>query len=502
MPEALGRIATVLDHMHAKHRFLTDSLGRGYRPDAADALVEEIAEHSRRLGALLRDADRCRVTWLLLPEALSVEEARDGVRALDAAGMAVAELVVNRVEPRPSRGCATCAARACAEREALAAIARSFEGRALRLIPRCEREPRGAADLRAIARALGRPARRPAVRAPRRSRARAVVAPARQPAWIDRLAPRDARLLVFAGKGGVGKTTAAAAAALALARARPAARVLLLSTDPAHSLGDVLAAPIGDREAPVPGAPAGLRARELDATAAFSLRQERYREAVDGLFDSLLRSRHFDVAYDRTVVQELMDLAPPGLDELLGMLSLMESLFGREPAPYDLVVLDTAPTGHALRLLAMPDTALEWVRALLAILLKYREVLGLGQFASDLVQTAQELRRLMALLRDPGRTRMVAVTRPAELPRLETERLLERLEALKMGAVAVLVNAVTAGTCAACRRQAGTEGRAVARWAGTCARIGVAALLAPLGSPPPRGVAALERWAQDWEWRR
>src|SRR5207237_1198477 len=155
--------------------------------------------------------------------------------------------------------------------------------------------------------------------APRRGRrdARATsLGPA--PEWLDVLAPPGVRVLAFAGKGGVGKTTAAAAVALALAERRPQARLLALSTDPAHSLGD--------------------------------------------------------------------------------------ALLGRERTAYDIVVLDTAPTGHALRLLAMPDAALEWVHALLAILLKYRAVVGLGELASDLLQVARDLRELAALLRDPART--------------------------------------------------------------------------------------------------
>ena len=82
--------------------------------------------------------------------------------------------------------------------------------------------------------------------------------------WLDDLAPAGTRLVFFGGKGGVGKTTAAAAASLSLARRGQ--RVLLLSTDPAHSVADVLGIPVGDQEREV--APR-LWARELDAAHAF-----------------------------------------------------------------------------------------------------------------------------------------------------------------------------------------------------------------------------------------
>ena len=308
------------------------------------------------------------------------------------------------------------------------------------------------------------------------------------------------RLLVFAGKGGVGKTSCAAAAALALAGARPDARVVVLSVDPAHSLGDALAVALGDDERVVPGAPSGLRAREADADRAFARLRERYQRAVEETFESLLRGSRFDVAYDREALQGLMDLAPPGLDELFAVLTVVETLSEREP-PADVVVLDTAPTGHALRLLEMPATALGWVHALLAILLKYREVVGLGDVAAELVATARRLRELGALLTDGARARVVAVARAAELPQRETDRLLGRLRRLRIAVPAVLVNALTSGDCRRCRRARRVE----ARWIAVLApgrgtrRRGWGMICTPAVAPPPRGVAGLAGWARTWE---
>jgi arsenite-transporting ATPase len=309
-------------------------------------------------------------------------------------------------------------------------------------------------------------------------------------------------VLAFAGKGGVGKTSAAAAVGLALAERRPDARILVLSTDPAHSLGDALGLPLGDDERPVPGLP-GLAARELDATAAFARRRERYRASVDEVFDALLRGSRFDIAYDRDVVRELIDLAPPGLDELFGVLSLVDAVLGRGRPAYDVVVLDTAPTGHALRLLAMPDAALEWVHALLAILLKYRAVVGLGELASDLLDVARNLRELAALLRDPARTRVVAVTRPGALPRLETARLVRGLRRLRIAVGALLVNTVTPPGCGRCRRAAAVERREIAALTAavrSAAGRRYAMISAPVEAPPPGGIAGLARWLRRWRW--
>jgi arsenite-transporting ATPase len=499
MPETLSRIGAVLGDMLAKHRFLGESLAGVHRGDAADALVAEIEGEARALHALLRDPARAAFTWVLTPEPMAFAETLDALHALHAAGIAVDEIIVNRIT-RPSRTCTLCTGRAATEADVVRRLRRTMPARRLRLIGAAEDEPRGLPALRRLAAAA--PPTLTRARRPRPRRRRAATA-ADASAWLETLAPRGIRMLAFVGKGGVGKTSTAAAVALGLAARRPDARLLLLSTDPAHSLGDVLGVALGDDERAVPGA-AGLVARELDADAAFRVRRERYEKAVDELFDGLLRGSRFDVAYDREVVRELMDLAPPGLDELFGVLTLVDSLVRAEPPPYDTVIVDTAPTGHALRLLAMPAGALEWVHALLAILLKYRAVIGLGELASDLLEVARELRELATLLRDATRTRVVAVTRPAALPRLETVRLLRGLRRLQMPVGGVIVNAVTPPGCARCRRALAREQREVAVLAAAARSAGgtrCAMISAPAESPPPGGVEGLRDWLRRWQWR-
>ncbi|HVF58941.1 MAG TPA: ArsA family ATPase [Thermoanaerobaculia bacterium] len=310
------------------------------------------------------------------------------------------------------------------------------------------------------------------------------------PEILSFLAPPGTRLLLFAGKGGTGKTTCAAAAALLLAERDPARPVLLLSTDPAHSLADVLGTPLDDSECPVPGAPPNLRARELDAPA----RYRSWRRRLQGGLDELLGA---ELALDRAVVEGLLEVDPPGLDELVAILDLADLAEGDGER---LVVLDTAPTGHALRLLEMPALALAWDHALLAILLKYREVLGLGELAAELVELARGLKRLQAVLTDPARTRCVAVARAAELPRRETGRLLAALAGIGVAAPIVLVNALTprAG-CARCRRAAAAERRQLAAL-GRELPAGAAMIRAPAAFPPPRGAAPLAAWGRSWSW--
>ena len=507
MPETLRQIASVLDDMQAKHRFLSRSLGGSYRADSADALIAEVEEEAAGILALLRDAARTTFSWVMLPEALSLEESRDGLAGLRRAGISVGEIVVNRVTPPPPGPCAVCEGRRRGEVKVLAETARAFRPIPLRVVDAQEEEPEGIAALRRFAPALlgpPRPLRRArAVRAPAK---RSASAPARsgrrttEPWWLRALMPPPRRLLVFGGKGGVGKTTAAATAALALAAHRTTGRVLVLSADPAHSLADALAAALGDDERPVRGAPPRLRARELDADRALAAARERYRSAVDQLFDSLRGGSNLDPAFDRAVVQDLIALAPPGIDELFALVAVTDALTreGEGDAPAT-VVLDTAPTGHALRLLALPAAAREWIQALLSVLLKYRQVVGLGQLAEELVRMSKQLRGLEGLLRDPARTAFVAVTRPAELPRRETGRLLDELAELGIPVAGLLVNAITPPGCARCRRAAAREDthvRALARRFLTGGERPM--ILAPMVAPEPRGVRALRDWGNTW----
>jgi arsenite-transporting ATPase len=535
-PDILVRLSEVLDLMQAKHRVLLAHLGgRVDGHDPAERLIDEIGRAGRELRELLRDPDRARLAWVLTPEPVVLLEARQAVAALGRAGIPVAEIVVNRVRRAPAGSCRHCRAAAHVERAAIAAIRAAFPGRRLRLVPVTAPEPRGPAALRRLGpRVIGpgvqlAPWRSPAARGAARgvlhqrlerarapAEGRAATRPARPPRpvpggsrghgdgrsttppWLASVFPRETRLLIVAGKGGVGKTTCAAALALLRAGESAGPGPLLLSADPAHSVGHVLACAVGDRAVEIPGAPGPLRAREPDPGRALRAWRERYRPGLEALLGVRGARSGIEPAFDRQLARRLLDLAPPGLDELCMLLAVTEALFpdtGAAP-PAGAVVLDTAPTGHALRLLGFPAVAGGWLRTLLAILLEYREVAGLGAGARQVLDLARAVRRLEALLRDPRRTRAVVVTTPGALPALETRRLLRRLTRLGIPVSALLVNGVTPEGCARCRRARAAELASVRPLAG--GRPSPPRLLAPRVVPWPVGVPALTRWSRTW----
>ena len=257
----------------------------------------------------------------------------------------------------------------------------------------------------------------------------------------DAIIGATTRLVMFGGKGGVGKTTCAAAVAIAFAEHRPDQKVLLISTDPAHSLGDALGVAVSDRPSPMRGAPRNLFVREMDAARVFERVRMKYAAAIESLFDRIAGGGGFDIGHDRSVMHALIDLAPPGLDELAATVEITESV--SESA--GLTVIDTAPTGHALRLLEMPALIHDWTKALMAILLKYQPVTGLGELGQLLLNLSKGLGRLRELLTDDERTRFVVIARPAALPRMESRRLLRRLRRLDISAPFVVINAVGRG---------------------------------------------------------
>ncbi len=513
MPETLQGVARLFDRMQAKHRLVVEALRGRWQPDEDDAVIAGVVEEAAALSGLLRDRSRVAMIWVTLPEPMAVAETVDAARALASQGIGLAEVVVNRLVPPPPRPCRWCAARRRFEAAAVGALRRSLRVRAaaptLRAVRARDAEPTGIRALAGIGAELRQkgaasfPQKEAAPFRGRHNSATSDVAVGlrRQKGAISFPGTETtpfSSLVMFGGKGGVGKTTCAAAAALAAARAQPERSVRLISTDPAHSLADALGVPLGDTPRCVAGAPRNLEVRELDATVRFAHVRERYRSAIDALFDRLSRGAAIDASRDRQVMRDLIDLTPPGLDELAAVIEVVDAL---EQRPGDLVILDTAPSGHALRLLEMPSVVQEWTRALMSILLKYQPVVGIGELGPILLQLSQSLGRLRTRLADASATQFVLVTRAAALSRAESARFLRRLSRLDIQPPVVIVNAAGAGDCRRCRRQRAAEAEEVARLRRElrARRLQTAIVVTPAWMPPPHGAAALRAWRRTWQ---
>ncbi|MCR9098136.1 MAG: ArsA family ATPase [bacterium] len=242
------------------------------------------------------------------------------------------------------------------------------------------------------------------------------------------------RLLLYTGKGGVGKTTTAAAtAACAAARGE---RVLVVSADAAHSLGDVL----GERLGPTPTAVApGLDACEVEARHVIETHWGRVREYLVNLL------RHQGI--DEVVAEELALL--PGAEELATLVSVEDfAASGR----YDLIVVDCAPTGSTLRLVTLPEVAHGGMRWLLRLQRAAahvaepvaRGLVGVPLPKADVFAEAEQLlfetlgRLRTRLLSDETSVRIVLT--PESMVIDEARRALTDLALFELGIDAVVMN--------------------------------------------------------------
>jgi len=442
LPQLMEDWIRVLDLMLEKHRYMASVIThRRYRPDETDAFLENMSADLGRLRALLGNANVAEFVPVTIPEAMSIEETARLLEALERFGLRVRTVVVNRVVTQ--RECPYCQARRKGQERHLEEIKGRFSAWNLVLVPLLPQEVRGQEALERYTQAMLDHEPSPL---PPYSHLPFSCPNLGKGGGRKELALGQQQLILFGGKGGVGKTTVAAATAIHLAGGRERKKILLFSTDPAHSLSDSLDQEIGNQVTPVAGAE-GLFALEMEATELLEELKQEYSAEIDEVFDASLGGS-FDAPFDRAVMEELISMTPPGLDELMALMKIMDFM---EEGRFDCYILDLAPTGHALRFLEMPGMVRQWFITFFRLLLKYQGVVRLTQVAASLRDKSKQLRRVEQLLANAERCQFIAVTVPEAMAVLETGRFLHRLAELSIACRWVVVNMVVPSTeCAFC----------------------------------------------------
>jgi len=253
------------------------------------------------------------------------------------------------------------------------------------------------------------------------------------------------KLILFGGKGGVGKTTCACSTALYLAEHY---KTLLFSTDPAHSLADSLGQEIGDRITIVKGVDK-LSALEVNAEKALDKFKTEHEDQIKKIMDT-------GTNLDTEDIDTVFALPIPGMDEIMGFKTMIDLV---DQAKFDKYIVDTAPTGHALRLLTSPRLLDAWIKVMAKMRWKYRYVLETfaGKYSPDegddfLLTMKRMVKRIEDLLRDRDRSEFVAVTIPEEMALLETERLISDLSRYGINVKQLVINNVLKSSgCEFCR---------------------------------------------------
>jgi len=221
----------------------------------------------------------------------------------------------------------------------------------------------------------------------------------------------------FSGKGGVGKTSMACTAAVHYADSGK--KTLIVTTDPASNLADVFEQPIGHHVTPITGVP-NLWAMEIDPDEATREYKERSLAPMRGLFDDEMLK----------VVEE--QLSGPCTEEMAAFDKFTDFM---EDDNWDVIVFDTAPTGHTLRLLQLP---VEWSKHI------RDSAQGSGQTCMGPVALIQDSKQkyddAIARLRDTGRTQFVFVMQAEQTSLEETSRSIAELAVLGVATSRIIVN--------------------------------------------------------------
>jgi len=255
------------------------------------------------------------------------------------------------------------------------------------------------------------------------------------------------KLILFGGKGGVGKTTCACSTALYLAEDF---KTLLFSTDPAHSLADSLGQEIGSQVKQVKGIE-NLSALEIDAEQALLKFKTEHENEITKILET-------GTNLDTEDINSIFALPIPGMDEVMGFKTMVDLI---DEATFDKYIVDTAPTGHALRLITSPKLLDDWIKVMAKMRWKYRCMVETfaGRYKPDegddfLLTMKKTVKRIQDLLSDPDRSEFIAVTAAEEMVISETERLINNLDRYGIKVRQLIINNVLeSNNCKFCREK-------------------------------------------------
>jgi len=244
------------------------------------------------------------------------------------------------------------------------------------------------------------------------------------------------KFILSGGKGGVGKTSCAGA--MAVLSANRGFRTLVLSTDPAHSLSDSFDQDLSGGEIiPINGFKP-LWGMEINTEKGMQDFQETLGQSSLGPEAEMATS----------MLGDMSGMSPPGSDEAMAFGKILEFI---DDVSYDRVIFDTAPTGHTLKLLELPDQLDSWLGKLLTMRQRLSSMMGglrsmMGGAEQEdnswemLQQTKDKIKSARVQLSDPNITQFVIVMIPEAMAIFETQRLLSNLNTWEIPANHIVVN--------------------------------------------------------------
>ena len=258
------------------------------------------------------------------------------------------------------------------------------------------------------------------------------------------------------GKGGVGKTTISSSLAILLSKVR--SKVLIISTDPAHNLSDAFGQKIGKQPTQIKGFQ-NLFGIELDP--------EKDVNNIEKLNEVL----HIEDKQKKEGLLSNMESSFPGVDEANNLRYIAKLL---DNLDYDVVIFDTAPTGHTLRLLEMPNIIGKSLQKILELKMQFSSVIDsmggilgneyeqkLNKFFTNMNSLKDSLEKIAERFKDAEKTTFIAVCIPEFLSVYETERLIEALYKDDIDIRNIVVNQVliNENNCKMCKTRMKMQGK-------------------------------------------
>ena len=251
---------------------------------------------------------------------------------------------------------------------------------------------------------------------------------------LNNLLDKKLQFILFGGKGGVGKTSMSAASSIMFAD--NGKKTLLFTTDPAPSLADSFGQELSNKPTAIKGVD-NLFAMEINAQEVLQEFKEKYGEDI---LDILQKGTYLD----ENEAEEMFKLDIPGLDEVMGLKKITDFMENKE---YDLYIVDTAPTGHTLRLLTLPDLLDNWIKFLANLRWRYRYMVErfsgketIEKADEFLLEMKKTVKKVKSLLQDESKTEFAIVTIPEAMGVLETEDLVKILKESNIPSDHIIVN--------------------------------------------------------------
>ncbi|NQT73930.1 MAG: ArsA family ATPase [Chloroflexi bacterium] len=445
LPEQMEKLTDIMGMMMEKYHYMLKALTRRDKKDECDEFIAAQRKDVRAVRALLSNRATTEFVPVTIPEPMSIAEIEKAVQTLKGHHIPVNSIIINRVTEEKSE-CPFCSTRNRENEKYMREVEEKFARYNLAKMPLFSHEVRGIDDLTEYARILFGGAYQPTPSVGVKFEPRASSLPKGD--LSDLLGRDELDFLIFGGKGGVGKTSIAAASAIYFARHNPEKKVLLFSTDPAHSLSDSFDQQIGNKITAAQGIP-NLYALETDGIQLLEDFKRDYRDDIGDVFEQFL-GKGMDIVFDREIMEKIIDVIPPGVDELMALQKIMDL---RKEGEYDIYVMDSAASGHLIRFLQLPHLLRDWLKVIFRMLMKYRGSTGakLNRPTERLLELSRDTRSILDTLSDSRKTEFVIISIPEKMGVAEMEDLSASISDLKISSSYAIINMIIPPTdCSFC----------------------------------------------------